>query len=119
LLKHYKAITARASVYFTARTCPLEAYQVQLAGLDAQIEQCLSTFESQLPVLPAGNLKITSLLLTCKLILSGSAALTTRLMAWGVDGADHLEIGLDASRFPSVKHLPLGLDCVRAVVLQG
>jgi len=51
LLKHYKAITARASVYLQQELALYEAYQVQLAANDAQIEQCPRPLESQLPVL--------------------------------------------------------------------
>ncbi len=90
-----------------------EAYQVQLAACDAQIEQCLSTFESpsELPLpatssprrKPQDNQPAFDLQTHLERIsgvdftqIDGMGALTAQTIL--------SEIGLDASRFPSVKH---------------
>jgi len=90
-----------------------EAYQVQLAACDAQIEQCLSTFEITseiaLPVAgsprrkPQDNQPAFDLQTHLHRIsgvdftqIDGMGALTVQTIL--------SEVGLDASRFPTVKH---------------
>lgn len=90
-----------------------EAYQVQLAACDAQIEQCLSNFEVNseiaLPVdgsprrKPQDNQPAFDLQTHLQRIsgvdftrIDGMGALTVQTIL--------SEVGLDASRFPTVKH---------------
>jgi transposase len=90
-----------------------DAYQVQLAACDAQIEQCLSNFEviseMALPVAgsprrkPQDNQPAFDLQTHLERIsgvdftqIDGMGALTVQTIL--------SEVGLDASRFPSVKH---------------